>query len=158
MTVGGTTTARRGDCRAPATRHSLSRVAGFKIRRLHNRISLSWAAWFVPVGVSVTPVQGGILMVIDENPGITQVAVAQLMEVEKPTLSKALTPLVEAGLVRRDRVANDGRAAALSLTDAGAEVMDVLRREVAAHERHVLARLTAAERDQLHALLDKLDG
>ncbi len=148
-------------CRAAGrgpTRDNLAGVVGFKVRRLHNRISLGWASWFARLGISVTPFQGGILMVIDENPGVSQGAVAKLMAVEKPTLSQALTPLVNAGLVRRDRAAHDARASALHLTKAGAKVVATLAREVERHERQVLTALTAAEQDQLHALLDKLDG
>lgn len=141
----------------PAAPHNaLSNVLGFKIRNLHNRLNLSWNARFARRGLGLTPVQGGILVMISENPGITQVALAQMMEVEAPTLSQMLAPLVKSDMVRRDRSAADARASALSLTKSGVEMCGLLKQEMQARERDVLKNLTKNERKQLHALLDKL--
>ena len=42
---------------------------------------------------------------IAENPGITQGALAHMIEVEAPTLSQMLSPLVKSGMIRRGRSA-----------------------------------------------------
>jgi DNA-binding MarR family transcriptional regulator len=65
--------------------------------------------------------------------------------------------LEERGLIERRRGA-DRRTNELSLTRAGRALVVRLKRRIASHERRVAAPLTAAERGQLIALLEKLAG
>jgi DNA-binding MarR family transcriptional regulator len=133
---------------------SLAAVAGFRLRRLQGLFVAHFAAWFRDV-LAVTPVQGGILMLVDENPGLTQIALARLLRIEPPSLTQALNPLVDAGLVERTRAARDGRAVALRLSRAGRQAVAVVRRETPAQELDAFSGLTAEERRTLLALLDK---
>ena len=140
---------------AEATATSLAAVAGFRLRRLQGLFAAHYVAWFRAVGLAVTPVQGGILLLIDENPGLTQIALARLLRIEPPSLTQALNPLIEAGLVERSRAAHDGRAVALSLSPGGREAVETVRRETPAQEAEALSGLTAGERAAILALLDK---
>jgi DNA-binding MarR family transcriptional regulator len=140
---------------AEATATSLAAVAGFRLRRLQGLFVAHWAAWFRELGLAVTPVQGGILLLIDENPGLTQIALARLLRIEPPSLVQALNPLIETGLVERSRAAHDGRAVALHLSRAGREAVETVRRETPAQEADAQSSLSAEERTALLALLDK---
>ncbi|MGX1307737.1 DNA-binding MarR family transcriptional regulator [Amorphus suaedae] len=133
----------------------LEGIVGYRLRRLQARWITHWGHWFRALGVSTTPVQGGILLLIRANPGISQVALARLLQVEAPTLMQALTPLMRAGLVARVRSPRDGRAFELRLSEAGASVADLIEADMLRQEEDLLAGLTAAERKTFLALLDK---
>lgn len=137
------------------TAASLAAVAGFRLRRLQGLFVAHWAAWFRELGLAVTPVQGGILILIDDNPGLTQIALARLLRIEPPSLVQALNPLIEAGLVERTRAAHDGRAVALHLSATGRQAVAIVRRETPAQEADALSGLSAEERSALLALLDR---
>lgn len=140
---------------AGETRAALDGLAGYRLRRLQGLFVAHWGRWFREIDISVTPVQGGILLLIGENAGLTQIALARLLKVEAPTLMQALGPLLEMGLVKRRRSRQDGRAFALHLTDAGAAAARTIAAESLRHEADLLSGLTARERASLHALLEK---
>jgi DNA-binding MarR family transcriptional regulator len=134
---------------------SLSKVMGYRLRRLHNQFSIRIIRWYQNIDLNITPVQGGILLLIDENPGVMQVSLARLLKVEAPTVYQALSPLVDAGFVERKRSADDGRAFALHLSSQGREAVDNVRSGVKENEEVLLANMSSEERQQLGALLDK---
>jgi DNA-binding MarR family transcriptional regulator len=75
----------------------------------------------------------------------------------KSTVSRAVSVLVERGLVRRESNPQDGREDLLALTQEGRAVYEALAPEALAFERELLAPLSAAERDTLFALIARLD-
>jgi DNA-binding MarR family transcriptional regulator len=133
----------------------LDGIVGFRLRRLQARWITHWGHWFRALGVSTTPVQGGILLLIGANPGINQVALARLLQVEAPTLMQALTPLMRAGLIERVRSTRDRRAFELRLSEAGATVTEVIAADMHRQETDLLGALSAGERKTFLALLDK---
>lgn len=134
---------------------ALANVLGFRLRRLQSLLASHWQRWFRLIDIGVTPVQGGILLLIGENPGISQVMLARLVRIEAPTLLQTLKPLLQAGLVRRYRSLTDGRALALYLTEAGQAVAETISVENAAHEEDLLRGLTKEERQTLIGFLDR---
>lgn len=133
----------------------LDQVAGYKIRRLHGLMQAGWTSWFARFDLGLTPMQGGMLVLVHDHPGLTQIALAGLLGIEPPTLSQAIAPLLARGLVERRKVAGDRRAHALHLTAAGVETVALIRQEIPKHESVVLAGLSAEEQRDLHRLLDK---
>jgi DNA-binding MarR family transcriptional regulator len=133
----------------------LSKVMGYRLRRLHNLFSIRIIRWYQNIDLNITPVQALILQLIDENPGLMQVALARLLKVEAPTVYQALSPLVNAGFVERKRSQADGRAFALHLSAKGLEALVNVRAGVQENEEVLLANMSAEERQQLGALLDK---
>jgi DNA-binding MarR family transcriptional regulator len=65
--------------------------------------------------------------------------------------------LEERALIERRR-GEDRRTNGLWLTRSGRALVVHLKRRIALHERRVAAKLTAAERSELIALLEKLSG
>lgn len=133
----------------------LDGVVGIRLRRLHALFVAHWARWFRDQHAPVTPVQGGVLMLIEDNPGITQVALARLMRVEPPTLTQALNPLIGAGLVARSRAAHDRRAYELRLSEDGRAAAETVAAQVLCHEADLLAHLSREEQERLYELLEK---
>ncbi len=139
----------------PPTRTALENIAGFRFRRLQTLWNVHWARGVRHLGLEITPMQGGIMLLIDENPGIGHSALARLLKIEAPTLSQTLTPLVEAGLVKRVRARGDGRAVALRLSQKGKQAVARVAAYSRTHEDELLAGLDPAERRALMILLNK---
>jgi DNA-binding MarR family transcriptional regulator len=140
---------------SPAAAKALSRVTGVRLRRLQALFARHWSLFFREAGVELSSVQGGLLLLIGDNPGLAQAAVARLLDVEPPSLAQTLAPLVESGLVERRRDERDGRAMALHLTGAGEAKARLIAARQPQHEARLLAGLTIEERRTLLALLDK---
>lgn len=133
----------------------LSRITGHRIRRLHSVFSTRLIRIYRQVGLNITPVQGGILFLIDENPGLTQIALARLLKVEAPTVYQSLSPLVDRGLVERNRSVGDARAVALFLSEQGQSALAQVRTISRENEALLLGKLSDNEQQQLGLLLDK---
>jgi DNA-binding MarR family transcriptional regulator len=98
-----------------------------------------------------------LLTVIAANPGITQVRLAAALQLDKSTLSPALSRLTQRGLVRREAL-SDRRQQALSLAPGADAALAAMRAKVEAHEARVSAMLTPAERAELLRLLHLVIG
>lgn len=133
----------------------LGNLSGIRIRRLQGLFGAHWQRWYRSRGLAITPVQGGLLVTIRENPGISQIMLARSMRIEAPTLVQSLAPLVRKGLVARRRAADDGRSFELSLSPAGLEAAAIVEAETPLQEADILRGLSGAERRQLLRLLDK---
>ena len=144
-----------GPAPRPPLAGALSRVTGVRLRRLQALFARHWSLHFRGAGVELSSVQGGLLLLIRENPGQPQAAFARLLAIEPPSLAQTLVPLVAAGLVERRRAENDGRAMALHLSKKGAQIAELIEAGQPQHEERLLAGLTKEERRTLLALLDK---
>jgi DNA-binding MarR family transcriptional regulator len=105
----------------------------------------------------VSPGRAGMLLLIDANPGVTQSRLAHAVGLDRSTLVGVLHELEAHDLVERRR-GEDRRTNGLWLTGAGRTLVAGLKSRIRKHERRVAARLTAAERSHLLALLEKLAG
>ena len=149
------------DCARPAASPvAPDTLVGYRLRRLHGVFQDSWREFFGALGVAVTPVQGGILLLIERDlnrlPGLTQTELARELRIEAPTLHEQLKRLIDAGLVTRTSRTDDRRTHTLALTVAGLDAVEAIRVHIAEQEALALAPLTAAERHQLAALLDRV--
>jgi len=101
------------------------------------------------------PGRVGILLLIEANPGVTQSRLAHAVGLDRSTLVGVLHALQARGLLERRR-GEDRRTNGLWLTRSGRTLVAGLKRRIRAHERRVAAALSADERLQLLALLEKL--
>lgn len=131
-------------------------LVGYRLRRVHGAFVEAWKEFFGALGVTVTPVQGGILMLIASHPGLTQTELARRLRIETPTLHESVRRLIDAGLIERESLVHDRRAHALKLTGDGESVATLLRTRIDEQESAALAPLTDAERNQLAALLGRV--
>jgi len=133
----------------------LDGVVGIRIRRLQTLFGSHWQDWFRARSLAVTPVQGGVLLLIGRYPGISQIALARLLRIEAPTLIQSLAPLIEQKLVERIRSTDDGRVYELRLTKAGLHAAALVEASTPEHEADLLRNLSPEERQTFLALLDK---
>lgn len=130
--------------------HSLGlRLHGANLRnlaRFNQRVGLG--------EISVTML--AILSMLDGLPGLSQSELARMIKVERMTAGINTKRCVEKGLVVRHTVSGDRRKYALYLTDAGRRELRAVRDRIPLHEDRLAKRLSAAEREQLISLLDKV--
>ncbi|HET6536114.1 MAG TPA: MarR family transcriptional regulator [Sphingomicrobium sp.] len=79
------------------------------------------------VGLGVTRAQWKVLFKLTRKPGLRQVELADLLELEPITLCRIVDRLEEAGLVERVRDPEDRRAWRLHVTDGAQPLVEKLR-------------------------------
>ena len=127
-------------------------LIGYQLRLAQRAIFADFADTVGESGIS--PGLFGILVVIGENPGLTQQALANAAHLDRSSVVTVIDKLEDRGLV--ERRAADRRSNGLFLADKGAALLRELKRKVAQHERRVVRDLSTRERAHLVALLQRI--
>jgi DNA-binding MarR family transcriptional regulator len=132
----------------------LDEVIGFRIRRIQNHLSRSFA-----VLLNQEELRPGVfsaLALIAANPGLSQKTLSREVGFDKATIVAVLDNMEALGWSRRQRSTTDRRRHLLFVTPKGQEALD--RMTVLAHrnEAEVNATLSPKERATLRVLLDKI--
>jgi DNA-binding MarR family transcriptional regulator len=98
-----------------------------------------------------------VLAVVAERGRATQAALVAATQMDKMTVSRAVTALVARGVLART-AAGDRRTLELSLTATGEALHGEIAPLALAIEAELLADFTSAERRQLMALLARLEA
>jgi DNA-binding MarR family transcriptional regulator len=101
----------------------------------------------------VTPTQYSVLTVIAANPGLTQMAVAKRLGIERARLVHLLDALEQRNLVKRAASKVDRRSHALHLTTSGEASLRQFKLLAAEHERHVVEKIGKDNRERLLEIL-----
>lgn len=128
-------------------REDLSRNFGFVLNDVARTLRTAYDRRVRSLGL--TRSQWWVLNHLFRNPGLTQSELAELLEIEKPTLGRLLDRLEKKGWVRREHDARDRRAWRIYLAEAAEPQMRVLRKTATELMRDALSGLSAAERDRL---------
>jgi DNA-binding MarR family transcriptional regulator len=107
-------------------------------------------------GSGITALQWRLVTYLIRHDGIRQGPLAELIEVEPITLSRMVDRLVEAGLVERRADPTDRRAWLLYLTPRAHAMLESQRHVAEQLTEEATDGLTAAERDQLVALVGRV--
>jgi len=105
--------------------------------------------------LGVSPGRAGVLALIESNPGVTQSELARAVGLDRSTMVPLLDGFERQGVLERRRGA-DRRTNGLWLTPSGKRLLSQVERRIQAHEARIASGLSRAERDQLVALLRKL--
>lgn len=127
-------------------------LIGYQLRLAQRAIFADFADSVGDSGIS--PGLFGILVVIGENPGLTQQALANAAHLDRSSVVTVIDKLEDRGLV--ERRAADRRSNGLFLAGKGEALLRELKRKVARHEKRVVENLSRAEREQLVALLQRI--
>lgn len=107
-------------------------------------------------GSGITALQWRLITYLKRHDGIRQGPLAELIEVEPITLSRMVDRLVEAELVERRADPDDRRAWQLYLTPRAGELLGDMRETADALTAEATEGLSAAERDQLIDLVERV--
>ncbi|NYD43591.1 MarR family winged helix-turn-helix transcriptional regulator [Nocardioides panaciterrulae] len=106
--------------------------------------------------LDLTPSRYTALATLAKRGALRAGDLAEAMGIARPTMSRLADALVESGWVTRAPDPEDGRASLLTLSDAGRELLERLRREATADLHADIAALSEAERDALATALPAL--
>ena len=98
-----------------------------------------------------------LIVILSQDGPQLSTALAQRASIEPARASRAITLLVEKGLVHRAPRSNDRRFVEISLTDLGKQVYESLFPNVEALNFRMLSALSESERVQLAQLFMKLE-
>ena len=99
-------------------------------------------------GLGLTRSQWWVLTHLFRNDGITQAALAEMLEVERATLGRLLDRLEAKGWVRREGCTHDRRAKRVYLTEEVEPSMRAMRELAAGVRRDALAGLSGEEQER----------
>jgi DNA-binding MarR family transcriptional regulator len=125
--------------------------AGYAVRRFQIWIFQDFIRTLA--AADIRPTQYSVLTVIGANPGLSQMAVAQRLGIERARLVHLLDSLEDRKLVKRVRSKTDRRSHALHLTARGETSLRQFKLLAAEHERHVAEKIGKENREQLLRIL-----
>jgi DNA-binding MarR family transcriptional regulator len=132
----------------------LEQFTGYLMKRAFNVVQSDLARVLEPFGLRM--LSFSTLMVVIDNPDITQTQLAQALSVERSNIVVVLDTLEEAGLLNRNPVPRNRRAYALRATLAGQRLAEKACKAVAAHEARLFGGLSPAEHAVLREALGRL--
>ena len=125
--------------------------AGYAVRRFQIWIFGDFVRTLA--AVDIRPTQYSVMTVIGANPGLSQMAVAKRLGIERARLVHLLDSLEHRKLVKRIKSKSDRRSHALHLTASGETSLAQFKRLAAEHERHVEEKIGKANRERLLDIL-----
>jgi DNA-binding MarR family transcriptional regulator len=127
-------------------REDLSRNFGFLLNDVARLLRTAYDRRIRALGL--TRAQWWVLTHLFRNDGMTQTELAEVLEIEKPTLGRLLDRLEAKGWVRRTPDARDRRVWRVRLAEEVAPALRTMRVIAAELRRDALAGLSAAERER----------
>ena len=132
----------------------LDEFLGFRLRRVQNQLSKDFAG-----AIARHNMRSGLfssLAIIAANPGISQNELSREVGLDKSVTVLIVDDLERAGHAVRERSKTDRRRHSLFITEAGEKHLDMLFGILERTEEVVAARLSQAEQNLLHELLDRV--
>lgn len=143
---------------SPLDRGLLPGLLGYALRRAQSAVFADFAGTFSRAGEALTPGEFGLLVLVERNAGLSQMALARALGIDRSTLVPILDRLQDRGLLVRRRSPTDARTHALGLTPLGLKALARYGKLVRTHERRIASTLSADETRTLLELLDKVRG
>jgi len=140
--------------RAPLDQGGLDQLIGYHLRLAQISVFRDFAE--ATRAYDMSPGWVGLLVLIRQNPGLTQSALAQAIGIDRSTLVNSLDRLEGRQLVRRQASPTDRRANVLQLTAGGEQLLADIMPLIAAHEARLKQCLGEAEAPQFLRLLERL--
>jgi MarR family transcriptional regulator for hemolysin len=106
------------------------------------------------IGISTS--QFPVLVALKDGAKLTQKELAQLANVEQPSMAQLLSRMERDGLIRREADPNDGRSSLISLTDTATSLFSPVRTILTQGNQEALVGFNDSEVEQLVTLLHRL--
>jgi DNA-binding MarR family transcriptional regulator len=105
---------------------------GYFLRRLQVTVFKDFIRTLAPM--DVRPAQYSVLLLIEANPGRSQAAIGQALDIERARLARLLHVLEDRRWIERRASAGDGRSHSLFLTREGEKALVRIKALTARHE------------------------
>jgi DNA-binding MarR family transcriptional regulator len=126
---------------------------GYFLRRLQIAVFKDFIRTLAPM--DVRPAQYSVLLLIEANPGRSQAAIGQALDIERARLARLLHVLEGRGWIERRAADGDGRSHSLFLTRDGEKALVRIRNLAAQHEAWLVERLGSKRHRTLMDLLQE---
>jgi DNA-binding MarR family transcriptional regulator len=131
----------------------LDGLLGYHLRRAQGAMHRDYMA--AVAGVDLTQRQTATLWLINANPAVSQVSIAQALGMDRATMMAVTDRMEERGLLVRKRSTVDRRRQELYLTPAGQAALRKVKSRIAEHEARFKALFKPAELAALVAALER---
>src|SRR4051794_26488621 len=138
----------------PGPSQELLRSPGYLLKKLGFAFKEQALDAFEPTGLN--PQHHAVLSLLEESTCRQQGTLADRLGYDRSVMVGLLDDLEERGLVERKRDQEDRRRHVVSLTPAGREALDGLRRLIRQTEKEFFSALSPADQRTLHDLLLRL--
>lgn len=132
----------------------LDQILGLHIRRVHSAVQRHFTEHFPDLGL--TQKQISVLWLVGANPGVAQVDLGRILDMDRATTMALVHGLEKRGLLARAPSDTDGRRIAFRLTAAGEDLLASAKAAVAEHEAWLKGRFSATELRTLRTLLARI--
>ncbi|WP_257164611.1 MarR family winged helix-turn-helix transcriptional regulator [Bradyrhizobium sp. SRS-191] len=129
----------------------LTGLAGYLIRQAQLWVFEDFNATLTPL--ALRPAQYSILVIVRDNPGLSQMALSEVLGIGRSGIIPPLDELQSRGLLER-LPSSDRRTHALHLTEAGTALLAHADRLVQEHERRLMDKVGAEGHQQLVRVLE----
>jgi DNA-binding MarR family transcriptional regulator len=106
--------------------------------------------------LELTQKQTGVLWLIDANGGVSQIALANELGMDRASMMAIVDRLQERGLIVRKRSSEDGRRQELYVTAKGRKVLSQAKSAIQIHEKWITNRFSAKDLNALVGALKRL--
>ena len=127
---------------------------GYVVRRAQLAIFKDFIQTLAPV--DIRPAQYSVLIMIGQNPGLTQAALGRALAIKRANLVGMLNELEQRKLARRVASPSDRRSHALYLTGTGRQMLARFHRLALEHEKRATRTLDPGEKRVLLELLTRV--
>ena len=134
---------------------NLRQFLPYQLSIVTNRISASFARLYSE-RFNLTIPEWRVMAVLGQQPGLSADEVCSETEMEKVPVSRAVSKLLDKGLLIRNFSGRDRRRSILCLSEAGYGMYAQIVPLALAYEAELKAALTEQEQSQLEILLNKL--
>ena len=132
----------------------LNDILGLRIRLAHGAVYRHFSETFAEL--DLTQKQVSALWLVNDNPGISQIALGGRLRMDRATTMTIVNRLQARCYMRRERSTSDGRKQALYVTDAGVAALAEAKRCIGEHEGWLKSRFDADEIEKLVELLARI--
>jgi len=134
----------------------LDGLLGYRLRRAQGAMHRDYMA--TVTGLDLTQKQTATLWLINANPGVSQVSVAEALGMDRATMMAVTDRLEERGLLLRKRSTVDRRRQELYLTPAGQSALRKAKTRIAEHEERFKKLFKPGELAAFLAALEKFQA
>ena len=138
--------------KANTSRQGTGGCTCFKLRRLTRRVTAVYDRALAASGMRVT--QYSVLSYLRGSPGVSMSQLAEILDMDRTTLTRNLRPLLDAGWVEVRASAEDARVRLVQITPAGEAQWRGARAYWRRAQDEVNAAIGTVNLAGLHAMLD----
>lgn len=134
------------------TLDDLNEYIGFLFRRSQQA---HVAVWSTEVSTETTSIQFGVLNALAREPGSSQRAIGDALDLDRTTIGEVAARLEQRGLIVRKRDDADRRRNVLDLTETGRAELALLLPRSRRVDQLLTRNLSAEDREHLRSLLNR---